>query len=79
MNLTAANGILIVAITLALGLHWDSPVLIGAAFAMAGSSYLVNLIDELDNFTPLRGPLFGTTVLTGLATYVYVAIKLIGG
>lgn len=73
--LTANNGILIVALTMALGLHTSNKLLIAAAFAMAGLSYLVNVLDDFA-FPTFRMPLFWLTVLVGVGTYAYVALWL---
>ena len=77
MNLTALNGHLIVALTMAFGMHSSDKLLIASAFAMAGVSYVTNVIDETGQH-PARNALFWLTFLIGISTYVYLAIKLMG-
>lgn len=76
---TALNGILIVALTMMLGLHFDDRWLIAGAFAMAGTSYLVNILDDWNSDGNLRVVLFLITIALGGATYAYAAIRLFGG
>ena len=73
MNLTAANGILIVAITVALGIHKDHNMLIALGFAMAGVSYIVNMADELG--TSDYGLRY-VPIAIGVAAYVLAAFVL---
>ena len=75
---TVLNGCLIVLLTILLGLEWNDKLLIGAAFAMAGAAYIVNVLDDWNVEGKLREVLFLATVILGAATYAYVAYKLIG-
>lgn len=77
----ALNGILIVAMTLAVGMAWMSKWLVAAAFAMAGLSYLVNIIDSwaeegTEGLDGVRGFLFLVTFVIGVVAYVYIALRL---
>lgn len=71
----ANNGILIVALTMAFGMHINSDVFIALAFVLAGLSYIVNL---LDHHTSARHVAFVATVAAGVVTYAAVAAKLMG-
>lgn len=76
--ITANNGILIVALTMALGMHTGDHLLMGLAFALAGVSYLVNLAHESVIPQGLNAPLFWGAFLLGLVTYGVVFGKLFG-
>lgn len=74
----ANNGILIVALTMALGLHINDRWLMAAAFAMAGLSYLANIADEWDAANASNA-LKWITIIIGAGAYLLAAARLFGG
>jgi hypothetical protein len=72
--MTANNGILIVALTMAYGLHAQDKWLIASAFALAGLSYVVNVLDEW-KVTTGRNAIGWLTLALGALTYAYLAAK----
>ncbi len=76
MNLTAANGILIVAIFVALGIHKADDIMIALGFALAGTSYITNVCDE---FEVSDFYLRYVTMIVGVLGYLWAALLLLSG
>ena len=81
----ANNGILIVALTMALGLFWDNRLLIALALAMAGVSYIANVLDDWVSHSngatwmhQTRAAALWVAIGLGVIAYVYMALKLMG-
>jgi hypothetical protein len=71
------NGILIVALLFAYGVHTGNSLLIFFAFALAGLSYLVNLAAEF-NLVKLGNVGFKFTAVLGVVAYVFAARQFFG-
>ena len=75
----ANNGVLICAMLLAFGLARGDRVSIAAAFAMAGTSYIVNTLDGMESPPVSRDAAVAATLLIGGLAYIWLAFKIFGG
>lgn len=81
--MTANNGILIVALAFAYGVHANSQPLIVLAFAMAGISYLANIADDwaadgMRSAAPWAARFKWLAIATGVLTYAVAALTVVG-
>jgi hypothetical protein len=72
----ALNGALITLMALFYGLASSDTFLIAAAFVMAGASYVVNFLDEINHSGDGRAFVCALTLISGVVTYGYLLVKL---